>query len=250
MNQRANQLAHYLIAQGVKPEDKVGIAVERSIEMVVGPVLAVVKTGAVYVPIDLTHPQDRLAYIIQDSGMNRLLTMQSASDLFVRLDNIQTYALDTLDLSPYPVMTPDVSFSQDSLVYIIYTSGSTGKPKGTMITHKGLSNYLAYAAVSYMREGEVKGSVVSSSLTFDATVTSLFTPLLSGKSVRLLSDGDELNQLAQLMEAATEPLLFKITPAHLDGLNEVFTNQHELTVEHMFVVGGDKLMSQSSYHNQ
>jgi amino acid adenylation domain-containing protein len=242
LNQRANQLAHYLIAQGVKPEDKVGIAVERSIEMVTS-LLAVVKTGAVYVPIDLTHPQERLAYIIQDSGMSRLLTMQSASGLFVRLDNIQTYILDTLDLSLYPVIAPNVSFSQDSLVYIIYTSGSTGKPKGTMITHKGLSNYLAYAALSYMREGEVKGSVVSSSLTFDATVTSLFTPLLSGKSVRLLSDGDELNQLAQLMEAATEPLLFKITPAHLDGLNEVFTSQHELTVEHMFIVGGDKLMA-------
>src|SRR5699024_3873326 len=129
LNRRANHLAHRLIAQGVRPESRVGIAVVRSVEMIVG-LLAILKAGATYVPLDPEYPADRLAYMVADSGLQLLLT--------------QTALLDSLPTSEVPVLAIDAPFDAASahdhdpvvpvhgqqLAYIIYTSGSTGRPKG------------------------------------------------------------------------------------------------------------------------
>jgi non-ribosomal peptide synthetase component F len=141
LNQQANQLAHYLIAQGIKPEDKVGIAVERSIDMVVS-LLAVLKTGGAYVPLDPDYPQERLAYIMEDSDIQILLSDSKQLSGLPELPHGPTLCLDKLDLGDDQTTNPNVNVHNDNLAYLIYTSGSTGKPKGVMVRHGALSNFL------------------------------------------------------------------------------------------------------------
>src|SRR5262249_2269459 len=130
------------------------------------------------------------------------------------------------------------------LAYILYTSGSTGKPKGVMVTHRGLSNYLAYAMATYL-EPQIQGSVVSSPLCFDATLTTLLPPLLVGKPVELLpEDETALSRLAQRLFGAEQGWLFKITPAHLEALEYVERPRAVSLAPHRVVVGGEQLSSQ------
>src|SRR5690606_23169630 len=135
LNRQANRLAHYLLAQGVGPQGLVGIAVERSFAMVVS-LLAVLKTGAAYVPLDPEYPRERLAHMLEDSGVGLVLTRSRlhgrlplpARVLAVDIDLVQAQLALCAD-SNLPV---DVE--PQSLAYVIYTSGSTGKPKGVAIS--------------------------------------------------------------------------------------------------------------------
>ncbi|TMP71164.1 hypothetical protein CWC05_22865, partial [Pseudoalteromonas ruthenica] len=129
--------------------------------------------------------------------------------------------------------------SKDNLAYVIYTSGSTGQPKGVAVTHQGLSNYLSYAQAAYLPN--VSSSLVSSTLSFDATVTSLLAPLYGGKTVTLLASGDEeLSNLIAHLQQSNDATLYKITPAHIDAMlaSDLLTTSEQA---HCFVVGGDKL---------
>src|SRR5205085_5427421 len=115
----------------------------------------------------------------------------------------------------------EAAATPDTLAYVLYTSGSTGRPKGVMVEHRGLTNYLSHAAATYLAEG-VQGSVVSSPLGFDATLTTLLAPLVTGRSVELLPDDDTLmDHLSERLFGCAEPLLFKLTPAHLEALQYV-----------------------------
>ncbi|MGN4105869.1 AMP-binding protein, partial [Burkholderia gladioli] len=156
----------------------------RSPEMVVG-LLAVLKAGAAYVPVDPSYPAERIAYLLADSAPALVLTqtpllvqLQTASAALPPVLCLDADALETGDGS-----NPSVVRHPAHLAYVIYTSGSTGQPKGVMIAHGALSNYLHWAVAAYMPDA---GSVVSSSLSFDATVTSLWLPLLRGSAVTLL----------------------------------------------------------------
>ncbi len=132
----------------------------------------------------------------------------------------------------------------DDLAYILYTSGLTGKPKGVMVEHQGLSNYLSHAAKSYLKEG-IKGSVVSSPLSFDATLTTLMTPLVAGGSVELLEEDEGLiERLADRMFGTEEGLLFKVTPSHLEALEYVDRSRRESDARHVVVVGGEQLRAE------
>ncbi|MFR0676050.1 AMP-binding protein, partial [Enterobacterales bacterium AW_CKDN230030176-1A_HGKHYDSX7] len=123
LNERANRLAHRLIELGVGPDVLVGIAAERSVEMVVG-LLAILKAGGAYVPLDPEYPQDRLRYMLEDSGVSLLLT-QSHLDLPVG-EGVRTLALD-LEAGSACSHDPQVSVHPENLAYVIYTSGSTGR---------------------------------------------------------------------------------------------------------------------------
>jgi amino acid adenylation domain-containing protein/non-ribosomal peptide synthase protein (TIGR01720 family) len=142
LDARANRLAHRLIGFGVRPEVKVGIAVERSIEMVIG-LLGILKAGGAYVPLDPEYPADRLAYMIEDSGIRLLLTQSHVAPKLPLLnDDVHVLALDTADLTTEPSHAPEVAVHADHLVYVIYTSGSTGRPKGTQLTHRNVTRLL------------------------------------------------------------------------------------------------------------
>jgi amino acid adenylation domain-containing protein len=135
LNERANTLAHFLVAQGVGPEVKVGISVERSLDMIVG-ILGILKAGGAYVPIDPASPEDRIAFIAEDSAVPLLLTQHAIAGRFAHID-ARIVQLD----SEWPAIASycggDMAgrASVDNLAYVIYTSGTTGKPKGVQVTH-------------------------------------------------------------------------------------------------------------------
>ncbi|WP_415837819.1 amino acid adenylation domain-containing protein, partial [Pseudoalteromonas ostreae] len=235
---QVNRLSAYLQAQNIVPEDRVGVIFSRNVDMVVS-LLAIHQAGAAYVPIDPNLPSDRVEYIVKSSALKLILSdgsaakfAESAQLLNVHVLQDITYASDNVCQRPY--------IAQDNLAYVIYTSGSTGQPKGVAVTHQGLSNYLSYAQKSYLPN--VSSSLVSSTLSFDATVTSLLVPLYSGDTVTLLPSGDEeLNNLIKHLQHNTEATLYKITPAHIDAIiaSELLTPSEQA---HCFVVGGDKLL--------
>ena len=218
LNQRANQLAHYLIAQGIKAEEKVGIAVERSVDMVVS-LLAVLKAGGAYVPLDPDYPQERLAYIMQDSNIKILLCQSKQLSQSGQVNNLPelstgvTLCLDQLALAHEKLSNPAISLHGDNLAYLIYTSGSTGKPKGVMVRHHALSNFLN----SMQDEPGLTSDdtlVAVTSLSFDIAALELYLPLLSGAKLVLATRADVLegHALAQLMEKH-QATVFQSTPS-------------------------------------
>ena len=138
LNQRANQLAHYLISVGVGSEVLVGLCVERSIDLVVA-ILAILKAGGAYLPIDLSYPADRVAFMLEDAQVGVLLTQKTLVSSLPK-HRSRTICLDEIDqvLSAQPATNPQTAVKPENLAYVIYTSGSTGKPKGCMITHRNV----------------------------------------------------------------------------------------------------------------
>ncbi|MDY4316043.1 amino acid adenylation domain-containing protein, partial [Pectobacterium actinidiae] len=240
LNRRANQLAHHLLTLGVKPDDRVAICVERSPEMVLG-LLAILKAGAAYVPLDPSYPTERLAYMLDDADPVVLLT-QSALVALLH-SPLPTVLLDTSATENEPDTNPVVQgLNATHLAYVIYTSGSTGKPKGVMVEHRGFSNYLLWAHEFYATSGSLD-SIVSSPVAFDATVTSLYLPLLSGGKMRLIHDGQELTELLPALLDAQPGTLVKITPTHLAALGQERQSVHQACPDLLFVVGGEALSS-------
>jgi amino acid adenylation domain-containing protein/non-ribosomal peptide synthase protein (TIGR01720 family) len=137
---------------------------------------------------------------------------------------------------------PDVVIDPSNLAYVIYTSGSTGKPKGSMITHGGLANYLAWVRRAYPLE-EGTGSPVQSSISFDLTVTSLFSPLISGRRVMLLPEDLGVEGLTEAIRSEEEFSLVKITPAHLQVLGEQIEPETAGSRTRSFIIGGENLLS-------
>ena len=132
LDRRANQLAHRLIEEGVRPEVKVGVALERSSELVVG-LLAILKAGGAYVPLDPEYPAGRIAYMVEDSGLALVLTQERLKECLRPQTGVPMLALDTLDLGGYLESNPAVALDSENLAYVIYTSGSTGRPKGCLL---------------------------------------------------------------------------------------------------------------------
>ncbi|VEP13753.1 Linear gramicidin synthase subunit B (fragment) [Hyella patelloides LEGE 07179] len=240
LNQRANQLAHHLQNLGVKPEVLVGICVERSIEMVVG-LLGILKAGGAYVPLDPNYPPERLSYMLADSNVGVLLTQDSLQESLPE-HNAQVICLDTDwgAIKQYSKSNLNAGASFDNLAYVIYTSGSTGKPKGVMIIHGGMANYLNWCTKTYNIADGV-GSVVNSSIGFDATITSLFAPLLVGGKVVLLPKIEEIEALKAALSSGTKFSLIKITPAHLEILSHLLEFEQINIQTQAFIIGGEAL---------
>jgi amino acid adenylation domain-containing protein len=232
---RSNQLAHHLRRLGVGPEVVVGLCVERSLEMVIG-LLGILKAGGAYLPLDPSYPQERLSYMLKGAQTPVLVT-QAALIGQLPLSDAQLVRLDEdwKVIGRQPANIPNSGVVPDNLAYVIYTSGSTGDPKGVMVKHQGLSNYLCWSARYYSPEG----SVVSSSLSFDATITSLLTPLCVGSAVRLLGEKRELDGLEEQVLRGCG--LIKITPSHLEVLGQKLSNQGRSSSVGILVVGGEAL---------
>jgi amino acid adenylation domain-containing protein/non-ribosomal peptide synthase protein (TIGR01720 family) len=183
LNQRANQLAHYLISQGVKPEDKVGIAVERSIDMVVS-LLAVLKAGCAFVPLDPSYPQERLTYMIEDSGLTVLLSQSELAQQFNQVQSVAVVYLDALALFEEAMTNPEVSLHQDNLAYLIYTSGSTGKPKAVAISHSGFAEHILVSCDFFSLTAKDR-MLQFSTINFDGFIEQMFPPLTVGAGIVL-----------------------------------------------------------------
>jgi iturin family lipopeptide synthetase A len=246
LNQYANQLAHHLIDLGLTVDQKVGICLKRSWEMVAA-LLACLKAGVAYVPLDPNYPQKRLEYILSDSQVKLVIT----NEILLKNINLGSLHYCCIDSDANLIQSknktnPRVPFDPQNLAYVIYTSGSTGHPKGAMITHEGLSNYLTWAKKAYQAE-QGDGSPVLGSFSFDATITSIFLPLVAGNQVVLMPDGDDLEALSTLNQSPYEYSFIKITPAHLELLNSLrqtdrFSNHH---LSRSLVLGGEALLGSS-----
>jgi amino acid adenylation domain-containing protein len=240
LNERANQLSHHLLALGVGTESVVGILMQRSIEMVVS-LLAVLKAGAAYLPLDPGYPVRRLSFMLEDAQPAALLR-QSSQD--VLLDVPQGIAVVVVDeqstaFAGSSTQNPALEVSADNLAYVIYTSGSTGTPKGVMITHRGLSNYLSWSSRAYGLS-PAQGTPLHSSLSFDLSVTALFNPLITGGWVHLLAEERGVELLSQaLLGGSQQYSLVKITPAHLAVLRQ--DGRGEAVATRCFVIGGEAL---------
>ncbi|RMU02374.1 Pyoverdine sidechain peptide synthetase II, D-Asp-L-Thr component, partial [Pseudomonas syringae pv. coriandricola] len=177
LNRRANQLAHKLREQGVGPDVRVGLAAERSLEMIVG-MLAILKAGGAYVPLDPDYPQDRLSFLMQDSGIELLLTQTQLLGQLPIPAHVQT--LDLADaLDGYSSENLVNKTSPDNLAYVIYTSGSTGKPKGTLLAHHNLMRLFA-ATDNWFKFDEKDVWTLFHSFAFDFSVWEIFGALLHG----------------------------------------------------------------------
>ncbi|HMG76892.1 MAG TPA: amino acid adenylation domain-containing protein, partial [Pyrinomonadaceae bacterium] len=187
LNRRANQLAHYLQGVGVGPETLVGICMERSVEMIVS-LLAVLKAGAAYLPLDPEYPQERLSFMLEDARVAVVLTRRSLTS---RLPDYQGPVLD-LDtewdrIEAQPAENPVSSATPENLAYVIYTSGSTGRPKGVLGTHRACINRFEWMWECYpFARNEV--CCQKTSLSFADSIWEIFGPLLQGVPVVLIPD--------------------------------------------------------------
>ena len=212
LDETSNQLARHLLAQGVEAGSLVGLALDRSADMVVA-LLGILKTGAAYVPLDPTYPADRIAYMIEDAGLEHCVTTSSLRTLLpaeltaIELDQVadDVAALDASRLDP--------AAGPDDRMYVIYTSGSTGRPKGVELEHRSVSNFLA----SMAREpGFSAGDrlLAVTTLSFDISVLEVMLPLVSGGTVMVapreaVADGAALKALLERLE----PEVMQATPA-------------------------------------
>ncbi|MCK4258429.1 MAG: amino acid adenylation domain-containing protein [Halanaerobiales bacterium] len=233
LNEKVNQLSKVLREYGVQKNQIVGILAEHSIETVIG-ILAVLKAGCAYLPIDPDYPEERISYLLDDSGIRVLLTQihlmekVSVDGQMIILTDENNYQGD--------VSNPLVMASPSDLAYIIYTSGSTGQPKGVMIEHQGLVNYTIWAQKVYVK-GEEVAFPLYSSLSFDLTVTSIYVPLLSGNKVIIYKKEEHDLLISKIIEDDKVDVI-KLTPAHLRIIQEL--EIHNTRLKRM-IVGGEEL---------
>jgi surfactin family lipopeptide synthetase A len=239
LDRLANGLAERLRRAGVGSETPVALLLDRDFELVVA-VLAVLKAGGAYVPLDPDDPAERIAFMLADLGAPVLVTnhgrtgsLPAAGARVVLVDDGDGDGDEPPDREraarPHP----------DNACYIVYTSGSTGRPKGVVVTHRGLTNYLMWSIDAY-QVAAGGGAPLVSPLRFDLSVTTLFCPLLAGRPVVLVPEGDELDVLARYLTRNVDFGLVKLTPAHLEALDRAMPRV-PAEADGFLVVGGESL---------
>ena len=228
----SDRLARLLIGRGAVAGSNVALCIGRSLDVLTA-ILAVLKTGAAYVPIDPSYPAQRRQLMIDDAAPTVLITsgMVADGDPTVPVIDLDVTTLDDCDGEP-----PTALARPDGTAYMIYTSGTTGRPKGTMLTHRGLVNYLWWAKHEY-QDGEALDFPLYSSLSFDLTITSLFVPLISGGRV-VVYESSERGDGLEILDVFADDLvdIVKLTPAHLVMLAENGIDCHRIR---KLIVGGE-----------
>ncbi|MEO7292496.1 MAG: non-ribosomal peptide synthetase, partial [Ginsengibacter sp.] len=194
LNERANQLAHYLKNNGVKTETIVPVCIERSIDMIVG-IFGILKAGGAYVPIDPEYPQERIDYMLKDTGAGIVVTSSQSHLKFSVAESIKIIELDTewFAISAEPVKNLQAAIQPHHLAYIIYTSGSTGKPKGVMIEHKSFYSFICWCMQEFA-SSRYEIVYASTSICFDLSIFEIFYPLSIGKKIRILENGLQIGK--------------------------------------------------------
>jgi len=242
LNDRANRIAAHLITLGIGPEQLVLLYMEHSIEVVCA-ILGILKSGAGYVPVDPASPKGRLAFMLDDitqglgGGVPVVVTQSHLNErLPSGLAKHVTLDEDLSSIAKVPVANTRSRPSPNDLAYIIYTSGSTGKPKGVMIEHRSLVNYIWWANKRYSR-GERLTWPLFSSLAFDLTVTSIFTPLISGGRMVVYHEDPGVHSTAVFkVFEDNQADIVKLTPAHLAMIKDM--NLRTFKVR-KFILGGE-----------
>jgi amino acid adenylation domain-containing protein len=238
LNEKSNQLAHYLRSEyGIGPKHMVGVFLERSEWSIVG-ILAILKSGAAYVPIDIEHPRERVRHILQDSAIKMVLTQSEYLHEFVDFVG-GLCALDIqVDILGTPTNNLPGSLTHDSLAYVIYTSGSSGKPKGCLIEHRNLSSYVNWANHYYFGGSHTGNFPLFTSLSFDLTVTCIFCTLTRGKCLTICEQKDAMGDVLTAIFTSKDIDAVKLTPTHLSLVEKL--NLHATNIKKV-IVGGELL---------
>lgn len=250
LNEQANRLAHYLIGEGIGPEDTVAILLGPSPEMIVA-LLGVLKSGAAYLPLDAEMPRGRIEYMLSDARPALVLSQQSlrtalpettkllmldAPEAIIHLQKLASHnPADADRIAPLSCEHP---------AYVIYTSGSTGVPKGVVVTHEGLNNYLQWSVQKY-NASQGSGAPAHSSIGFDLTVTSIYPQLLMGHPVIFARGQRDVEDLAEILQSSKDLTLVKLTPAHMEMLNNSLTAEQMKQSARALVIGGEALNYES-----
>jgi iturin family lipopeptide synthetase A len=247
LNKESSQLARILLEKGVVPDIIVGIMIERSMEMIVA-ILAVLKAGGAYLVIDREYPEERKQYMLRDSSTKIVVTDSGPEEenefniLFSGSEKEIIYLKNDREKDVIcPASSQFTTYSSDILAYVIYTSGSTGKPKGVILEHRNVVNYSWWAIKNYVCNENVNFPLFTS-LSFDLTVTSIFTPLLSGNTI-VIYKGESRELL--IKEVVEDDLVgvVKLTPSHLKLILELFglLDKTIPSAIKRFIVGGEAL---------
>jgi len=189
LNVKANRLAHYLIDAGVRPETKVGVALARSFELIVA-VLAVLKAGGTFVPLDPASPVDRFSFMVSQSDVRIVLAQGQQLARTTAQAGSSLVAIDQLALSHYPTSEPLLEIRGANLAYVIYTSGSTGQPKGVSISHDSLAVCMQWMIDTFSVSSD-DTILHKASFSFDVSMWEMFLPLTSGARLLVANPGDQ-----------------------------------------------------------
>jgi amino acid adenylation domain-containing protein len=247
-NNRANQLA-WRLAELAGPVRRVGICMPRSAEMLFS-IAAALKAGVTYVPMDPSHPEERLAYITEVAGLDMILTTGAVAD---KLRNIPCALMDLTDEGELALQVgcrsdnpPDRALEEvaDHIAYVIFTSGSTGRPKGVMVTQGNLSNYIGFAREVLVPD-HLDAVLVAQPLVFDASVNAIIPTLCRGIPLVIVPEDNSLLEIlpVYLMDAGRH-YMFTLTPSHLSALRQLEEIQPNPESRHHFIVGGEPLSSE------
>ncbi|KAJ3146076.1 hypothetical protein HDU86_000533 [Geranomyces michiganensis] len=250
VNERANQFAHYLIEHGMMPNDPVPLCVAKSAEMIIM-MLAILKAGGGYVPLDAENPIERNRFIAQDTDA-KLAVVECANVPILEECGLDLVSYETLDLSSYPTTNPVVpGLTKNCLAYIIYTSGSTGLPKGAMLPHEAAAS--ATRSISVAQKLLPSARVLQfSNITWDASVMDIYCTLCVGATLCIAPKQDMLSDLAGVMNEMEVTELFMtptiarlITPEQVPSLRSVFIGGECLTPD--VILTYDKLFFENIY---
>ncbi|UCH93477.1 MAG: amino acid adenylation domain-containing protein, partial [Candidatus Aminicenantes bacterium] len=253
LNKRSDQLALHLKEKGVKPDTIVAVMMERRIEIITA-ILGILKAGGAYLPIDPDYPQERIDFMLKDSGARILLaedTQKTGKHAFINTPETSVVKpmpqvlylseghhpiFPTSQLPNFPASLPS------SLAYVIYTSGSTGNPKGVMIDHQALVNYICWAAQTYIKD-EPLNFPLYTSISFDLTVTSIFTPLVTGNAIVVYGQQDKEFLIEKVVQDNRVGIV-KLTPSHLKIIKDTQIKVDPRMEIKKLILGGEDLETQ------
>jgi len=235
LNQLANQLAFYLIENGVKQAENIGLITDRNFEMIIG-MFAILKAGATYVPIDPEYPENRKAYILRNSGISKVVC-DPANRLPGNLEAIQQFAIHPDSFADYPDTNPALTIDSVQLAYTIYTSGSTGQPKGVMIEHHSAVNLIEWVNSTF-HVGADDRLLFITSMCFDLSVYDIFGILASGGTLVIVKQ-EEVQDIRQLKHLLTEEKItfWDSVPTTMNYLVEELENYSQQQLRLVFLSG-------------
>ena len=242
LNARANRLAHYLRAQGVERETRVGVYLDRSVHLIEA-ILGVLKAGGAYVPLDVHWPASRVKQILVDADVSMVLdgTNWQVDAEALALPNLQLHTLDAAELAwrDFPDTDPEPINASNDAAYVIYTSGSTGVPKGVVVEHQNIINYARAIAQRLELADRSQSFGHISTIAADLGNTSLYGALCFGSSLHLIGSERAFDPDAVAAQFAKHPAdVLKIVPGHLQGLLSA-KNAEDLLPTQCLILGGE-----------